>query len=298
MPVLRASNRKLHLSNVSEDWSRDFSFIQAADCQLGMEWSCSGTGGYGQNKGYEPHYDDCTWHHEMRWCMSFVDMVNGMQPQPKFVVICGDILDAWPQKWPAVRDKQYNDFQKIFSNLKVPLVCVCGNHDVGNSPTPQSVAKYRSDFGDDWFTFVCDGMLCIVLNSQYYEDFQYVPDIAAEQEKWLDKQLAAASQYQHTVVFQHIPWFLDTPNEPKLYYNFPQPLRERMLRKFADAGVAKIFCGHYHRNGGGWYNASMEVVVTSALGLQQGTDRNGFREVNVSRSGITHRYINISSIDP
>ena len=32
----------------------------------------------------------------------------------------------------------------------IPLVCVCGNHDVGNTPTRATVALFRSRFGDDY----------------------------------------------------------------------------------------------------------------------------------------------------
>ena len=300
MPVYRATDNKLQLPHASERWSQDFVFVQAADCQLGMEWSCNGTNGYGKGNGYEPDYDNSTWENEIRWCKSFINMINGMDPKPKFAIICGDILDAWPHKWPEVRERQYTDFQDMFKDVEVPLVCVCGNHDVGNSPTAQTVEKYRSDFGDDWFTFVCDGLFCIVINSQYYHDPQFVPDIAEEHDKWLDEQLATAKseKFQHSVVFQHIPWFLETPDEPKVYFNLPQPLRKDMLEKFADAGISKIFCGHYHRNAGGWVNDNMELVVTSALGLQQGTDKNGFREVTVSKSEIAHKYVTLDNIDP
>ena len=300
MPVLKAQNGTLVLpSSSSSSWQSPFSFIQLADCQLGMEWSCSGTGGYGQHNGYEPDYDNSTWDNEIRWCSTFVEMVNEMEPRPKFAIVCGDILDAWPAKWRAARERQKADFYKIFEKLEVPLVCVCGNHDVGNSPTVESVTKYREDFGDDWFSFVCNGVFCIVINSQYYENPQYVPEIAAAHQSWLDQQLeeAKSGKYQHSIVFQHIPWFLQTPDEPKVYYNFPQPLRENMLAKFAAAGVSKIFCGHYHRNAGGWYNDKLELIVTSALGLQQGQDRNGFRVVSVSESEISHRYQEIRDID-
>ena len=304
MPVFRAKDGVLKLPDSSEEWKEDFTFIQAADCQLGMTWSCRGAGGYGAGNGYQdnPNYENSTWSPEIRWCNSFVSMVNNMEIKPKFAIMCGDILDAWPNNGETalrVRDKQYVDFQKIFKELDVPLVCVCGNHDVGNSPTRETVDKYRSDFGDDWFSFVCNGVFCIVINSQYYHDPQFVPEIAAEHNSWLDEQLkiAKSGKYKHSILFQHIPWFLNTPDEPKVYYNFPQPFRENMLKRLSEAGISKIFCGHYHRNAGGWYNDSMELIVTSAIGLQQGTDRNGFRVVSVAERDISHEYVELDNID-
>ena len=34
-----------------------------------------------------------------------------------------------------------------------------------------------------------------------------------------------------------------------------------MLEKLYAGGVRKIFCGHYHRNAGGWYKVSRHNVV-------------------------------------
>ena len=93
----------------------------------------------------------------------------------------------------------------------------------------------------------------------------------------------------HTVVFQHIPWFLKEPDEDKDYFNIEHTLRKKMLNKFHDGGVRKIFCGHYHRNAGGWFK-DLEVVVTSAIGCMLGDDPHGMRIVNVNMSGITHKY--------
>ena len=30
-----------------------------------------------------------------------------------------------------VREAQYKDFIEIFSKMSIPLICVCGNHDLG-----------------------------------------------------------------------------------------------------------------------------------------------------------------------
>ena len=57
---------------------------------------------------------------------------------------------------------------------------------------------------------------------------------------------------KHLVLFQHIPWFVSEPDEDKIYFNVEPELRRTMLNKFSKAGVTKIFCGHYHRNAGGW----------------------------------------------
>ena len=298
MPVFRAEEGILKLPDSSEEWTEEFTFIQAADCQLGLEWVMIESGRDIANTAWRNYYEKSTWEDEKRWCHTFVKMVNEMEIKPKFVIVCGDILDAMPERWPEVRDRQNVDFQKIFKELDIPLVCVCGNHDVGNSPTQETVDKYRSDFGDDWFSFVCNGVFCIVVNSQYYEDPQFVPEIAAEHDSWLSEQLeiAKSGKYQHSVIFQHIPLYVETPDEPKIYFNYVPELRAKMLKQFSEAGICKIFCGHYHRNAGGWYDDKMELVVTSAIGAQLGKDKNGFRVVTVTEKEITHEYVELQDL--
>ena len=66
-------------------------------------------------------------------------------------------------------------------------VCVCGNHDVGNRPTKDTIENYKNTFGDDYFSFWFGGVHFMVLNSQLYEDCSLVEDIAIAQNKWLGK---------------------------------------------------------------------------------------------------------------
>lgn len=62
--------------------------------------------------------------------------------------------------------------QDAFSGLdpSIPLLCVCGNHDVGNAPTAVTVQRYVSEFGDDYFGFWVGGVRGIVINSNLYYD--------------------------------------------------------------------------------------------------------------------------------
>ena len=58
------------------------------------------------------------------------------------------------------REEQEKDFVDAFKELdnEIPLVCVCGNHDVGNTPTARTVSTYRNVFGDDYFSFWIAGL--------------------------------------------------------------------------------------------------------------------------------------------
>ena len=159
----------------------------------------------------------------------------------------------------------------------------------GNRPTKETINRYKSTWGDDYFSFWYNKCLFIVLNSQFYEDCSLTEDLAALQDSWLEERLKEAKSAKYTFVFQHIPWFLKKPDEEKEYFNIEENLRTKMLNKFLNAGVNKIFCGHYHRNAGGWYK-NMELVVTSAIGCQIGQDPHGLRVVKVSENSVEHAY--------
>lgn len=260
-------------------WKGPFSFIQAADTQFGMI------------EDYVKKKENPGWQEEIVLTKKAIKAVNQMTPKPRFFIVCGDLIHAFPGT--ALRKPQEIDFKKVFGELdpEIPLVCVCGNHDVGDTPTPDSIKSYKNTFGDDYFSFWCGGMMCIVLNSQYFQDPSLVLDNAREQEMWLEEQLSLAKlgAFQHVVVFQHIPWFLFKPDEEKEYFNIDKDLRIKMLKKLQEAGVKIIFCGHYHRNAGGSYE-NLEVVTTSAIGAQLGTDKSGMRIIRVFPETIKHDY--------
>ncbi|GIY97863.1 hypothetical protein CEXT_627511 [Caerostris extrusa] len=149
------------------------------------------------------------------------------------------------------RIAQEKDFIKVFKELDedIPLVCVCGNHEVNDEPIPSTIQNYREKYGDDYFSFYCGGVMFIVLNSQYFKDPKMVKDLAKKHEKWLDKQLkeAKSGKYKHVVIFQHIPWFVRKADERDMPHNLYSGIRTTMLKKFHEAKVNAICsCGHIH----------------------------------------------------
>ena len=49
--------------------------------------------------------------------------------------------------------------------------------------------------------------------------------------------------------------FVEDSQEPDQYFNIPKLTREQLLMKFSEAGISKIFCGHFHRNAGGLWTS-------------------------------------------
>ncbi|KAJ8604701.1 hypothetical protein CTAYLR_006566 [Chrysophaeum taylorii] len=236
-------------------------FVQLADSQLGM-----------LNMATAPD----EWGEEARNLGVAVEKINFMCPRPSFVVVCGDLVNEFPKHDPDRAARQVADFKRIVKGIdaSIPLVCVCGNHDVGDVPTRQSVGLWTSRFGVDYGEFRVGDTRCLVLNSQLYsakEEGDH--EMASEQDEWLDAIANDDHSATNAIIFSHIPPFIYDEHEPKGYFNFRPDIRKDLLdtTKRIRAKRKTFFCGHFHRNAGAWTtDRSIEVVVTSAVGTTLG----------------------------
>lgn len=180
------------------EWRGPFWFMQAADTQLGMIDSY-----INQNK-INPNWDK-----EKELCKKLVFAANSANPKPRFLVICGDLVDAYPI---SLKSAQVKDFKSIFSQLHTDIkpICVCGNHDIGNQPTPTDIEQYRQDFGDDYYSFWVGGVKFITFNSQYFIDDSKVKQMRLEQDRWMDEELRPDPKkvWKHLIGFQVIKMFI------------------------------------------------------------------------------------------
>jgi len=267
----------------NELWTENFYFVIAADSQFGYTWP------------YKER-DPKDWKIETDRAICAVDKINNLNPRPQFVVICGDLVNEMPENDTELNELQINEFKQIFSKLhsSISLICVCGNHDVGNTPTENSIYKYRFNFGPDYFSFWCGGVLFLVINSQYYKDSSKIEELAYEQDQWLTEELNK-HKGQRIIVFQHIPWILNNIDENNGYFNIEKNLRFKMLEKFNSHGVSHVFSGHYHKNSTGFYK-NLEIVTTCALGAPMGEDPSGLRIVKMYGNNVTHIYYSLEQI--
>ncbi|EER12627.1 conserved hypothetical protein [Perkinsus marinus ATCC 50983] len=255
----------------STKWQGPFSFVQMADTQLGM------------------FHADREWDEEVEMASRSISFINELKP--KFVVVCGDLINAWPDQ-EGVRREQVKSYMDVMAKIDedIPLLCLCGNHDVGNRPNSRTIALYSKDFGDDYYTFTVGGVLFVVTNSilpwgrdREAREGETGPDDVAELDKkqweWLESTLKEASRakYTHIILLTHVAPFIKDPNEHDGYFNMPQSVRGRLLHLASEAGVKAIFAGHYHRNAGGWYTDpsghKLEVITTTAIGCQINSSR-------------------------
>jgi serine/threonine-protein phosphatase CPPED1 len=271
-----------------------FRFVFMADCQLGCYATFSGMDDADvarfaarnmrvrtvpRAEGFE--WDACRYERA-------VDAAT--QLRPEFVVMGGDMVDD-----PSSLE-QFAELLRITGRLDgIPMHWVPGNHDAAPDavrPTAASLRRYRRRFGSDTYAFDHLGVACIVVNTVVWQHPELVPDEWATQLAFLEMALRTARDRhrRHILVFGHHPLFTRVPEEPDSYWNIPLDRRGPILDLLVEYGVRAFFCGHWHRNGGGW-DRDLEVVVTGPVGYPLGDDPSGFRIVDVDDDRVGHRYV-------
>ena len=147
-------------------------FIQMSDPQFGM---------YTENKGFEQE----TANFEFA-------IATANRLKPAFVVVTGDLVNA------AGDAAQVAEFKRVAARLdpNIRLFLMPGNHDVGNEPTKESLAKYREQFGPDFLHLSAWETLPESCSIQEPEekDPHNVPEEAAKMEAWFRTELAKAQR--------------------------------------------------------------------------------------------------------
>jgi predicted MPP superfamily phosphohydrolase len=175
-----------------------------------------------------------------------VKAVNARHPD--LVIMSGDIgenPDAWRQA------------KSILGGLKAPIRYVPGNHDVHSN----DVGRYRSAFGDDYYTFSMKGVTFVAIDSQLLGDFDNFQAKSApalptstqrESDKmlnWMEKQAASIGKQKIVIGVQHIPDYRngDFPPDPKPYWVVNEPYRSREMALLKRMGIHHMLVGHWHR---------------------------------------------------
>lgn len=213
--------------------------------------------------------------------------------KPAFVIVTGDLVNKAGEKGQA------DEYLRIAAKLdrSIPLFQLPGNHDVGNDPTPESIAAYTARFGRDYYSFRSGPMVGLVLNSSLMRSPKGAAKQAEEQEAWLKAELEKAKRekVRHVIVFQHHPWFIENIDEPDGYHNMLRQQRRGFLDLFQQYGVTHVFAGHHHANATAKYG-SLEMVTTGAIGKPLRKDVSGLRVVIVRDTGIEHRFYHMGEI--
>jgi 3',5'-cyclic AMP phosphodiesterase CpdA len=248
------------------------SFIQMSDPQFGM------------------FTKDVDFAHETANFEFAIATANRLQPA--FVVVTGDLINKGGDA------AQTAEYKRIISKLdpKIRLFNLPGNHDVGNEPTPESLARYRERFGPDYYTFRVGDMAGIVLNSNLEKGAEKVPQESAKMEAWLHAELAKAKQEgKRPIIFQHIPFFLKTAEEPDQYFNIPIETRRRYLKLLHEYSVREVFAGHLHHNEEG-HDGDLDMVGTGPVGMPLDGGKSGIRIVTLKDGKVSHKFYDFGEI--
>mmetsp|Transcript_15712 Transcript_15712/g.26198 ORF Transcript_15712/g.26198 Transcript_15712/m.26198 type:complete len:379 (+) Transcript_15712:52-1188(+) len=265
----------------NKDSAGVYTFVIGADPQLGMK-NCNRD-----------------WEAEMEYSERAVTYINQMTTRPAFVCMCGDLVDMEDMAYTGtfgtklecldVQKQQYEDFSRIFSKLDVdiPLLCLCGNHDVGNRPTLESITRFTDRFGDDYFAFWCNHAYHICLNTNLHNDPSGAQDLYDAQHEWLKGRLehARAEKAERIFLFGHHPWFLYDENEildemkgvnvlphrdeyvavPDKYFSIRSSIRHQILDLCKEYKVNACFAGHFHQNLISHTSWGMPMIVTAGI---------------------------------
>ena len=224
--------------------------------------------------------------------------------RPRFVIVCGDMVNA------AGDPAQVDEVKRIAAALPqgVPLRYVAGNHDAcpdNEVPDPASLARYRADFGPDYYAFREDAAHFVVLNACLLQHPERALEDFDRQMAWLEETLrdATRADASHVVAFTHQPLFMVDPEEPDEdypwapsppgrppgYWTVPRARRMPVIELFRRHGVQATFCGHWHRNHEA-RDGDMVEVLTSSVGYPLGDDPSGIRIVRLTGAGLEHEF--------
>ncbi len=275
-----------------------FFFIQMADPQFGMFASLSGMEEsrileLRQRRGWKirPSPKITGFADETALYEKAIAAVNRLNPA--FSVVCGDMAQDYDQP------DQLAELRRITGGLKscIPIYWAPGNWDVGNRPTPESLARYRGDYGRDYYSFEYENTCSIVLNSSLGFDDSLVPGEWARQVEFLRTSLqeARAKGRSHIVIFLHHPLYAERPDEEDSWAAVARDKRQVLLDLFVEYGVSAVFAGHWHRCHSADYQG-VQMVTTGAVGYPLGDDPSGLRIVKVFPDRIEHQYYGLDAL--
>ncbi|MEM9753572.1 MAG: metallophosphoesterase [Planctomycetota bacterium] len=193
-----------------------------------------------------------------------IDQANAAELD--LVLIPGDLTNS-------AKAEEYARYREMAAELKMPVLCVPGNHDTGNKVssnkkrlvTEQRVGEYRSQLGEPWYVAEpLPGLRVVALDTSLLGS-----GLPSEAEQWafLESVLAASgpSQPVRTVVLLHYPLYHDQPDEDAGYTNVDVEPRTRLLTLMERADVDLVLSGHLHDFRDVTADRGMRMITAPAL---------------------------------
>jgi len=187
---------------------------------------------------------------------------------------------------------EFTRFRNAAKRFPSPVLCVPGNHDVGNKGGPaESLARqigvYESMIGPTFFCEMVGETRVIGLNASLFGS-----GLRQESEQWSLLE-AGLTQTPPSLILLHYPPFLDDADEPDdPYWNINSGPRSRLLSMINESTVRAVISGHLHRPlMREWRGVPFVTVPPVSFGLPPGQQPEGWALVTVPPSGPVHAEI-------
>ena len=185
--------------------------------------------------------------------------------------------------------------------LGAPVLCVPGNHDVGDTEEirpdqpldDERLERWAARIGPDRWTMDRSGWRLVGLNAM-------LAGTGHREERRQEDWLGDALDHRGPIaLFLHKPLFIDDPAEgARGYWTVPPEPRRRMLRLMQGRDIRLIGSGHLHIQRNATFDGTRHVWAPSSAfvvgGLQEplgGERRLGAVEYDMSGDGIEVRFV-------
>lgn len=130
-----------------------------------------------------------------------VEKLNLMMPE--FVLCVGDLIQGYTQDTVRIRE-EWDEFNGMIAELKVPFFYLPGNHDITNQVMQK---EWEKRYGRRFYSFTYKDVLFIILDSNDDDDYNLTED----QTTFTIETLKAHPEARWTFVLMHHPiWKYDT----------------------------------------------------------------------------------------
>ena len=154
-----------------------------------------------------------------------------------FTVVTGDVTDAG-----LFKEFDWEYYQA--SRLKNPFLTIIGNHDYLSN----GKKIFQKMYGVSNFNFEFKGTKMVFFDDIVWENGNNRPNF-----EWLSEQLDSAANYNHQLVFAHIP-----PGNDQLEGEYDGTFRKGLKDR-----ISLMFCGHNHNYEDNQMDGFRYIVVGS-----------------------------------
>lgn len=286
MVLIRVQNNEG--KNLNVDSFSPFYFVLFGDIQYGM---------IRNNEG---------WIEERNLLKNAIEKTNKLNPP--FVIAMGDLSNETP--FNERQNEQYRDLKEDFKllNKSTDLYVFCGNHDVRDKPTCETLQYFEDNWGDSYYSFIHNNCCFVILNSTLLYDDSCVMELREKQLQWLEETLKKADslKVKHKFLFMHHPLLYDDIYEeedigviyfekitkciPKNRFHIKKHNRMIIYNLMKKYNVNYIFCAHLHFNKEVQIDEKRKQIVISAVGMQVRNDESGVLVVKVEEKRVNYKY--------